>query len=141
MLYSALLLGAVAYKQIRYTKGIKSGGKSSNETLSIMWAWSSVANIIDFNPSLAKNDQLMIVANKHTNYLYSPLNLVAIFLIILYQLFPRGKFTGNYKQCIYTPNCSNYAIGILRRYTLPEAIPLIKERFQSCDGRGEHIEF
>ena len=140
-LYVAILIVVFLYRLKKLKKYKKSNVSSEHETVSILWAWSSISDIVSFNQSLAKNEQLMRQDTLSDWRLFHPLNLLGIFAIILYQLYPRRHRTINYKRCIYTPNCSNYAIGVLRRYSVIDAVPRIIDRLKSCDGRNHTYRF
>lgn len=140
-IYLLILLIVLSYSKKRMTKSIKKGLSNSHLVVSTLWAWSSIPRIINFDPSL-KDDQHLINQSKlHCYWIYNPFNLFGIFLIILYQIWPRGKSSTRKRRCIYTPSCSHYAIGVLRRYSVLYAIPKIQERLNACNGKTYTYSF
>ena len=113
-----------------------------HEAISALWAWSTVADIIEYDTSLGGNEQLIQLGAISTNHLYRPCNLVAVLFVLLYQGWPReASFPPGYRLCIFTPNCSNFAIGILRRYPFLQAIDRIHRRVRSCNGQSRSVQF
>ena len=96
-------------------------------SVSFAWAWGTHDQLVD---SLT-NQGLDVPKTKPPKSIWfnSPIRNTAIAAIIYYQ---RQNQIPNYKICKSTPNCSNYGIGVLRRYNLFKAMLLIKRRIFRC---------
>lgn len=120
---------------------------NSHRVISILWAWSDYDNITTKYPHLISDDGLLKHPKKKNLNSYSLFNLIAILLIIIYQVRSLFNFYKSKKNlhanrmCIYSPSCSNYAIGILHRYNFFKSIKMINSRLRRCNGRENSIDF
>lgn len=125
--YALVVLVTVSYRSWMLTP---SGARAmAYSRLSIRWAWD--ADLVEFDDvRLAAPDRYWIA---------KPHKLVPIFVIVIYQCATRlvpGRF-----RCPQEPNCSNYAIGLIRRHPIAAAIPRAARRVHDCGAHsgGPHF--
>ena len=127
------------------TWGICEAYKATEKTLlefytafALQWAWadSNKDCLVDeveesFLPTITDQKE-----PKHA-LKTAPWNNLAILAILIYQL---GSRDPSYNCCVMKPNCSNYAIGMLRRYGLIYASIQTAKRVKICgQTRGFHL--
>jgi putative component of membrane protein insertase Oxa1/YidC/SpoIIIJ protein YidD len=97
---------------------------------SIAWAWASGNDVCVEAGTLA---ECAVAVSQHREprpILFNwPWSNLFILLIVFYQY--SNQFPG-VQVCVMTPNCSNYAIGMLRRYGLFYAGVTTWVRVRSC---------
>ncbi|QBK30588.1 membrane protein insertion efficiency factor YidD [Roseitalea porphyridii] len=92
--------------------------------LSVRWAW---------DPDLHEFDGIRF-PTPDQYWLAKPHKLLPVFMIVAYQIATRllpGSFS-----CPQEPNCSNYAIGLIRRHGIAPALAHATKRVRDC---GSHI--
>ena len=113
-----------------------------SEALALYWAWAGDKEFKavsktwpDRGFKAAPNDQVRRV------YSLLPLNLLGLLAVALYQLLSNSGLLGARPKCIYCPNCSNFALGVLHRQQGVGAYKRIIRRLKSCNGREFRVEF
>lgn len=138
-----LLLAAVA----RFSRGRRAEAArleaegSYRDALSLRWAWGDNADLAGLLARIPDTDETAAAAPEATPHRrLGPANLAGVALVVAYQVLtaPRHARFGH-RQCVYWPNCSNYAIGALRRHRFDVAAGLAVRRLRACDGRAEGV--
>jgi putative component of membrane protein insertase Oxa1/YidC/SpoIIIJ protein YidD len=125
--YALMVLATIFYRSWVLTA---SGTRAmAYSRLSVDWAWS--AGPVRFDGAhLAAADRYWIA---------KPHKLVPIFVIVIYQCVTRlvpGRF-----RCPQEPNCSNYAIGLIRRHPIVTALPRAARRVRECGAHSGRPHF
>jgi len=119
---------------LRMSAMIKQNNLCKLETFSILWAWGDPNQTADFALSMEKYILLKYVQHPEPRIFdnMSFLSNALIAAILLYQRFLR--VTTGHRQCVFWPNCSNYAIGMLRRHSVKYVFRKTILRIKQCDG-------
>ena len=123
-----IAVGLIRSRRVRRAKG---DGLSCVEKISYAWAWAetSESDVV----FCGANVDPTVVAHCPSPLRYLSLaSLFSILGIVVYQNYLRGLWGT--RRCHLIPNCSHFAIGSLRRYPFLQALNIIKNRINSCDG-------
>lgn len=125
--YALMVLATNCYQSwVLTASGTRAMGYSR---LSVDWAWG--ADPVRFDGAhLAAADRYWIA---------KPYKLVPVFVIAIYQCATRlvpGRF-----RCPQEPNCSNYAIGLIRRHPIATALPRAVRRVRECGAHSGRPHF
>jgi putative component of membrane protein insertase Oxa1/YidC/SpoIIIJ protein YidD len=125
--YALVVLATISYRAWVLTS---SGNRAmAYSRLSVRWAWDS--DLVEFH------DVQLTAADRY--WIAKPHKLVPIFGIVTYQCATRlvpGRF-----RCPQEPNCSNYAIGLIRRHPIFTALRRASRRVRACGAHsgGPHF--
>jgi putative component of membrane protein insertase Oxa1/YidC/SpoIIIJ protein YidD len=134
--FSLLLFISIIVK--RRTALLARSNAVMSERLSFVWAWNDPAELSHYLGNTGTAPTVLGVAAQKP-YQLSLAKLFAVAGILIYQSCPRSLL--GCRPCRLTPNCSNYAIGLLRRYGMITAWKLSRARIDQCDGFRGGIDF
>ncbi|NOR56184.1 MAG: membrane protein insertion efficiency factor YidD [Sulfurovum sp.] len=134
---SVLIVFIYQYKMLNSLKG----RDDPHKIISILWAWSSEDELIKYDNNLMNNQPLMKNDKIPHLHLFNPLILFSLIILIMYQVQSKSKKNSSQRVCVFSPSCSNYAIGMLRRYSFFYSYKKIQIRLRRCDGRKNSIDF
>lgn len=108
--------------------------QQSNLVKSIGWAWLSRSQILSFQMKWGRDCFGDILKYEHhrLNRVWLPNVALMMFLVLFYQYFIRRGGPFNLGRCSVTPNCSNFAIGCILRYSTYRAINMTITRIDCC---------
>lgn len=108
---------------------------------SLLWAWGSLEDCFQVLEQYGnlKIGGIVRQPKPHLIRLFNPLKVMAVIAIITYQNRPRSIWPG--LNCPSTPNCSNYAIGTMQRYSFFGALIRSANRIRYCNGSNGGITF
>ena len=113
---------------------VLAAGGQTYEALSLHWAWGTgtdVEFVLSDLPGAESPSGCRLPEPRPAGDLRIAA-VVAIGLVLLYQRVRPA--TRSRRECVFWPNCSNYAIGVLRRYPVVKAIRMIRDRVKRCTG-------
>ena len=140
----AVNYGLIYYHIRQIKKNIKLALLSGDDrtALSQCWAWCEKSEIIDLRDYWGKHRFYDLVDFKsiRRRRLLLPHVGMSIMVILFYQLMLRPTGILGLGTCKATPNCSNYALGVLLRYNFIIALSKIVIRVDSCHT-GQPVSF
>ena len=144
-IYGSSLMTALCYGRSQRNRFPEHGFREVAETVAAHWAWGRDNAVL--GPFVERDavlrTQLAYHARPRVGMLARPLNLTTVIFVIVYQVVRRRRNGGRLKTrtCIYCPSCSNFLIGLCRRYPWLDAVKGGYRRYKSCNGSSAVYSF
>lgn len=116
-------------------------GDKNRLAASLCWAWASSPEITELQASGSEGPlgNIFDFPAPKIWYLYLPHKLFAAMGVLVYQHLLRYGSAFGPGDCPCVPNCSNYFLGCLTRYSLTDAIAKARVRIRGCGNNGTHV--
>lgn len=143
IIFCGIFLAVIVYRNIAIDAAYNSlliGNKQ--KSVSLIWAW---ATKYEIQAAHHESDELWLEGMMHEQEpkfikLVNPLVLTIIVFVLCYQKYLRYGGLLEPGDCPNIPNCSNYLIGCLTRFSLIRAVTKGYIRTVHCSGKKE-IDF